>query len=119
MSREDGPYPESNHEATKAPAAGRTSIRLGKSFLRPSQKERGYYELCRPIVTVVNEGDRVTTEAHPEPIPLGLYRPVRKGDRMPTAAEVAAHKGPPFRIKSADSKGQPMELVLVEWIGQE
>ena len=103
----------------KPPDPGNTSVRLGPSFLRPSEKEKGYYELCRPILTVINEGDRVTTEAHPEPIGLGLYRPVRKGDRMPTPAEVAAHKGPPFRIKTADSKGQPMELVLCEWIGQE
>lgn len=101
------------------PEPGHTSVRLGPSFLRPSKNEKGCYELCRPILTVVNEGDRVTTESHQEPIPLGLYRPVRKGDRMPTTAEMAAHKGPPFRIKSNDTKGQPIELVLVEWIGQE
>lgn len=100
------------------PDAGKTSVRLGPAFLRPSATEKGHYELCRPLITVINEGDRVTTEAHPEAIPLGLYRPKGKGDKMPTPADYAKG-GPPPIIKSMDSKGQPIELLLVAWLGQE
>lgn len=103
---------------TKLPDPGNTSIRLGPAFLRPSASEKGHYELCRPILTVINEGDRVTTEAHPEAVPLGLYRSKRHGDKMPTAADYAKG-GPPPIIKTADSKGQPMELVLVTWLGKD
>lgn len=101
----------------KNPEPGKTSIRLGKAFLRPSALEKGHYELCRPVVTVINEGDRVVTEAHPEAVPLGLYRPKRKGDRMPTAADMV-RQGPPQEIRTADEKGQPMTLILVKWLGE-
>ncbi len=104
-------------DEAKPPDPGHTSIRLGKAFLRPHASEKGHYELCRPIVTHINEGDRVVTEAHPEAIPLGLYRVKRHGDKMPTAAEMA-EAGPPKRIKTSDGRGQPLELVLVTWLGE-
>lgn len=102
----------------KKPDPGHTSIRLGPAFLRPSAMEKDHYELCRPILTVSNEGDRVTTEAHPEAVPLGLYRAKRRGDKMPTMAEAAGHRGPPQEIRTADQKGQPMTLILVKWLGE-
>lgn len=103
---------------SKPPDPGHTAVRLGPAFLRESATEKGYYELCRPILTVINEGDRVTTESHPEAIPLGLYRPKRKGDRMPSVEDAAKQGGPPPMIRSADSKGQPLTLILVKWLGE-
>lgn len=103
---------------TKKPEEGYTSIRLGKAFLRPSAIERDHYELCRPIMTVANDGEKVTTEAHPEAVPLGLYRQKRRGDKEPTPADMVAD-GPPKTLMTTDSNGAPIELILVQWIGQQ
>lgn len=102
----------------KPPDAGNTSVRFGKAFLRPAQ-ERGHYELMRPIVTVKNEGDRVVTEQHTDPIgPLAVYRIKRRGDVAPTVSGMVAG-GPPPEMKTSDPKtGQPMDLILVWWPGK-
>lgn len=99
------------------PEPGNTSVRLGKAFLRPYKDEKGHYELCRPTVTVINEGDKITTQAHGDPIPLAIYREKRHGDKQPTAKDLAAG-GPPPEIKTSDTTGRPMTLVLVHWIGK-
>lgn len=99
------------------PTAGSTSVRMGAAFLRPS-KERDHYELMRPIITVKNEGDRLETEQHPEPIgPLAVYRRKRKGDRMDPSQQ--SPSGPPLEMRTMDTNGRPVELVLCWWVGME
>ena len=97
------------------PQEGDTSIRFGKAFLRPAQ-ERDHYELMRPIVTVKNEGDRMVTEQHSEPIgPIAVYRIKRKGDKSAGFSGMV-QGGPPPEMKTSDPKtGKPMELILVWW----
>lgn len=99
------------------PAPGHTSVGLGKAFIRP-HKDKGHFELMRPIVTVVNEGGRVTTQAHGDPIQLGIYRIKGKGDKSPDISDMVAG-GPPPQIKSTNPQGQPITLVLVWWPGKE
>jgi hypothetical protein len=99
-------------KATQAPDPGKTSIRFGEAFLRPTE-EKDHYELMRPIVTVRNEGGRVVTEAHPQPIgPLAIYRRKRRGDDIPTLYDPL---GPPPEMRTVDKAGQPIDLVLVWW----
>jgi hypothetical protein len=100
------------------PAAGNTSVGFGKAFLRP-HKDKDHYELMRPIVTVVNEGDRLTTQAHGDPVQLAVYRVKRKGDKSADMRDMVAG-GPPPEIRTSDPKtNQPMTLVLVWWPGKE
>lgn len=98
------------------PEVGNTSVGLGKAFLRP-HKDKGHYELMRPIVTVVNEGGRVTTQAHGDPIQLGLYRIKGPGDKAADMRDMVKG-GPPPEIKSTNLQGQPITLMLVWWPGQ-
>lgn len=103
----------------KLPEAGNTSVRFGKAFLRPA-KEKDHFELMRPIITVRNEGDRVVTEAHGEPVgPLAVYRIKRKGDKSANIRDMVAG-GPPPEMRTSDPKtNQPMTLTLVWWPGKE
>lgn len=104
-------------DATKPPDPGNTSIRFGRAFLRP-HKDKDHYELMRPLVTVVNEGGRITTQAHGDPIQLGIYRLKRQGDKAPAASDMVAD-GPPPEMRTSDPKtNQPMTLVLVWWPGK-
>jgi hypothetical protein len=106
-------------EQIKPPDAGKTSIRMGKAFLRPA-KDKGHYELMRPIVTVINEGDKVTTEAHGDPVgPLAIYRVKSKGDKTPTYSDMV-QGGPPMEMRTSDPiTKQPLTLLLVWWPGKE
>ncbi len=106
-------------EELKAPDAGKTSIRMGKAFLRPA-KEKGHYELMRPVVTVMNEGDKVTTQAHGDPIgPLAIYRVKGRGDKSPTYSDMI-DGGPPLEMRTSDPKtGSQMTLTLVWWPGKD
>lgn len=103
----------------KPPEAGSTSVRFGKAFLRPA-KEKDHYELMRPIITVKNEGDRITTEAHTDPVgPLAVYRIKGRGDKSPDMRDMVSG-GPPPEMRTSDPKtGQPMALILVWWPGKE
>jgi hypothetical protein len=103
----------------KPPDAGNTSVRFGKAFLRPA-KEKDHFELMRPIITVRNEGDRIVTEAHGDPVgPIAVYRIKRKGDKSANMRDMVAG-GPPPEMRTSDPKtNQPMTLVLVWWPGKE
>ena len=103
----------------KAPEVGNTSVRMGKAFLRPA-KDKGHYELMRPIITAINDGEKVTTEAHGTPIgPLAVYRVKSKGDKTPTYGDMV-EDGPPKEMRTSDPKsGQPMTLTLVWWPGKD
>lgn len=99
------------------PPAGKTSVGFGKAFLRPSAKEKGHFELMRPILTVRNEGDRSVTEAHGDPVgPLAIYRIKRKGDVAPDMRDMVAG-GPPPEMRTTTPQGQPLTLILVWWPG--
>lgn len=102
----------------KIPPPGSTSVRFGSAFLRPSN-EKDHYELMRTIITVSNEGDRVTTESHPEPIgPIAVYRIKRNGDNVDMTKTSAM--GPPPRMMTSDPQTkQPLELILVWWPGMD
>lgn len=101
------------------PAPGYTSVGFGAAFLRPAESDPGYYELMRPIISSRNEGDRIVKEQHADAFgPIGVYREVRKGDRMPTMAEAAVHEGPPLRMRTSHLKtNAPIELCLVWFPG--
>lgn len=100
------------------PKVGHTSVGFGKAFLRP-HKDKDHYELMRPIMTVVNEGDKVTTQAHTDPIQLAIYRLKRPGDKSPNMRDMVSG-GPPLEMRTSDPKtNQPMTLVLVWWPGKE
>ena len=97
------------------PAAGKTSVRFGKAFLRPA-KEKDHFELMRPIVTVRNEGDRVIQEQHTEPVgPLAVYRIKGKGDQSAAMRDIVQGGPPPEMRTSNPQTGQPMTLMLVWW----
>jgi hypothetical protein len=105
-------------EELEPPEAGKTSVRFGKAFLRPA-KDKGHYELMRPIVTVRNEGDRVETQAHGDPIKIAIYRVKGKGDKSPTYSDMV-DAGPPLEMRTSDPKtGQQMTLTLVWWPGKD
>lgn len=96
------------------PPAGYDSWRFGPAFLRPAT-EREHYELMRPIFVERNEGDRVVRESYPEPFgPIAVYRTKRNGDMIGPQQSMA---GPPPEMRSMDSKGQPITLILVWWPG--
>lgn len=100
------------------PEVGNTSVGFGKAFLRPA-KEKDHFELCRPLVTVRNEGDRTVTETQGEPMPIAIYRVKRKGDKSADIRGMVAG-GPPPEMRTSDPKtNQPMTLVLVWWPGDE
>lgn len=102
----------------KPPDPGNTSVRFGKAFLRPA-KDKGHYELMRPIITVINEGDKVTTEAHGDPLVLAIYRIKGKGDKAAQMRDMVAD-GPPAEMRTSDPlTGQPMTLVLEWWPGKD
>lgn len=103
----------------KAPDVGKTSVRFGKAFLRPA-KDKGHYELMRPIITVVNEGEKVTTQAHGDPVgPLAIYRIKGKGDKTPAISGIVSG-GPPPEMRTSDpTTGQPLTLMLVWWPSME
>ncbi len=107
----------SDDPSVVAPPMGSTSVRLGPAFLRPAT-ERDHFELMRPVITVSNEGDRLTKAEHPDPIgPIAVYRAKRRGDiidRMKFSLT-----GPPPEMRTSDPKtGKPIELVLVWWAGE-
>lgn len=99
----------------EAPSAGSTSVRLGPAFLRPAD-EAGHYELMRYVITVTNEGDKMTKTQHPQPIgPLAIYRRKRKKDKIDYTG-LSTLLGPPKEMKTSDPKtGEPIELILVWW----
>jgi hypothetical protein len=99
------------------PDAGKTSVRMGPAFLRPSAKEPNHYELVRPVITVRNEGDRVIKEQHGDPIPLAIYRTKRKGDKIDMTKHSVDGPSPELKTQNPVTK-QPLELVLVWWSGQ-
>lgn len=99
------------------PPAGYDSWRFGPAFLRPA-RERGHYELMRPIFVVRNEGDRTVEEFHPDPMgPLAVYRTKGRGDTIDQSKRSIT--GPPLEMRSMDAKGQPITLTLVWWPGAE
>lgn len=99
------------------PAPGATSVRMGPAFLRPAT-EKNHYELMRPILTERNEGDRLVTEQHPDPIgPIAVYRTKGRGDKIDPSKR--SMTGPPLEMRSMDQKGQPIELILVWWPGMD
>lgn len=105
------------NERPAKPDPGKTSVRLGAAFLRPS-KERDHYELMRPAITVRNEGDRTVTEQHGEAIgPLAVYRIKRRGDKI----NLTEHNsfGPPPEMRTSGPDGKPLTLILVWWPGQD
>ena len=100
------------------PEKGSTSVRLGPAFLRPAT-EKDHYELMRRVITVTNEGDKITKSEHPDPVgPLAVYRIKRKGDAV-SYVGLSTIMGPPKEMKTSDPKtGQPMTLTLVWWPGE-
>jgi len=99
------------------PPVGHDSWRFGPAFLRPAA-ERDHFELMRPVFVVSNEGDRTVEQFYPEPLgPIAVYRVKRKGDKADPSMQSAA--GPPLEMRSMDSKGQPISLILVWWPGVE
>jgi len=105
-------------EQIKPPEPGNTSIRMGPASLRPA-REKDHFELMRSIITVRNDGERIETEQQAELIgPLAIYRIKRKGDKSATLAE-QAEGGPPRELKSADTTGKPIDLILVWYPGME
>lgn len=103
------------------PKEGYTSVGFGPAFLRPAESDKGYYELMRPIISSRNEGDRIVREQHGEAFgPIGVYREVKKGDRLPSMSEVASHSGPPLRMKTNEpNTNRPIELCLVWFPGMD
>lgn len=68
----------------------------------------------RPVFVERNEGDRVIREDYPHPLgPIAVYRIKRRGDKADPAQQSVA--GPPLEMRSMDSKGQPLQLILVWW----
>lgn len=108
-----------NSSKPELPDAGNTSVRLGPAFLRPA-KEKGHYELMRPIVTLANEGDRLTRGQHPDPVgPIAVYRTKGRGDKV-DMTKVSRFAGPPPEMKTMDPRTkQPIELILVWWPGMD
>lgn len=108
----------SSSDKPELPPPGATSVRFGPAFLRPA-KEKGLYELMRPIFTVSNEGDRLVKSEHPDPIgPLAIYRIKRKGDKVDMTK--ASLVGAPLEMKTIEPRtGQPIELILEWWPGMD
>lgn len=97
-------------------APGATSIRFGAAFLRP-HRDKGHYELMRPIITVTNEEDRDVAVQHPQPIPIAVYRTKGRGDKVDPSLK--SMFGPPLEIKTLGPNNQPLELILVWWPGMD
>ena len=107
--------PSTPSDKPNLPPPGSTSVRFGPAFLRPA-KEKGHYELMRPILTISNEGDRLTGGQHPDPIgPIAVYRAKRRGDKV-DLLKTSMTSGPPPEMKTSDPRtGEPIELILVWW----
>lgn len=99
------------------PPVGYDSWRFGPAFLRPAT-EKDHFELMRPIFVLRNEGDRTVEEFYEHPVgPLAVYRVKGRGDRTDPTHQTFS--GPPLEMKTMDSKGRPIELILVWWPGME